>query len=106
MILSSCRGDGAGRYIFGAAFSPSDTSRVPRASPGRPQGVSYHIQGDGLSPIPANLNAMPWPPSRAPTKNWYRVGIDREHGTREFIVQDPDGYRLRFTQTIGGRAGG
>lgn len=33
---------------------------------------------------------------------WYRKG-DREVGHKEFLVQDPDGYLLRFVQDIGER---
>jgi len=34
--------------------------------------------------------------------SWY--GIDQiEHGQREFLVQDPDGYLLRFSEHLGER---
>jgi len=32
---------------------------------------------------------------------WYRVSHDHEEGRREFLVQDPDGYLLRFSQRLG-----
>ena len=35
--------------------------------------------------------------------SWYRVSPDREEGQREFLVQDPDGYLLRFSQYLGSR---
>jgi len=35
-----------------------------------------------------------------PKENWYRKG-DILLGSREFLVMDPDGYLLRFTQNIG-----
>ncbi len=35
-------------------------------------------------------------------ERWYRGG-DAEFGQMEFLVQDPDGYLLRFTQDIGER---
>jgi catechol 2,3-dioxygenase-like lactoylglutathione lyase family enzyme len=34
--------------------------------------------------------------------SWYRDGAT-EHGQREFLVQDPDGYLLRFCQDLGTR---
>lgn len=35
-------------------------------------------------------------------ENWYSSG-DVEHGQREFLVQDPDGYLLRFAEPLGER---
>ena len=36
---------------------------------------------------------------------WYREG-DIEHGQSQFLVQDPDGYLLRFMQHLGERSAG
>ena len=33
---------------------------------------------------------------------WYRMG-DQETGMRQFLIQDPDGYLLRFFQDLGTR---
>ena len=35
-------------------------------------------------------------------EKWYRKN-DREVGNRQFLVQDPDGYLLRFTEDLGVR---
>jgi catechol 2,3-dioxygenase-like lactoylglutathione lyase family enzyme len=35
-------------------------------------------------------------------EKWYRVG-DTERGNRQFLVQDPDGYLLRFYENLGVR---
>lgn len=35
-------------------------------------------------------------------EKWYRMG-NTEGGNRQFLVQDPDGYLLRFTQDLGER---
>ena len=35
-------------------------------------------------------------------EKWYRVN-DCLHGHRQFLIQDPDGYLLRFFQTLGTR---
>ncbi len=35
-------------------------------------------------------------------EKWYKVN-DHEEGNRQFVVQDPDGYLLRFTQDLGSR---
>lgn len=34
--------------------------------------------------------------------SWYRID-QSEHGQREFLLQDPDGYLLRFSEDIGDR---
>jgi hypothetical protein len=36
------------------------------------------------------------------TESWYRVG-KIEEGQREFMIQDPDGYLLRFNEPVGSR---
>ena len=33
-------------------------------------------------------------------EKWYRHG-DKESGSRQFIIQDPDGFLLRFSQDLG-----
>lgn len=35
--------------------------------------------------------------------SWYRIG-ERERGQREFLIQDPDGYLLRFSEHVGDRS--
>lgn len=42
-------------------------------------------------------------PLRKPLEeNWYRNG-EIQHGERNFLVQDPDGYLLRFAESLGTR---
>jgi len=36
-------------------------------------------------------------------ESWYEVGSDKEEGQIEFLVQDPDGYLLRFIEPLGER---
>jgi predicted enzyme related to lactoylglutathione lyase len=33
-------------------------------------------------------------------ENWYTVN-DKQYGNKEFLVQDPDGYLLRFSENLG-----
>lgn len=35
-------------------------------------------------------------------EKWYRAG-DKEIGVRQFIIADPDGYLLRFSESLGTR---
>jgi hypothetical protein len=36
--------------------------------------------------------------------SWYEVASNKQEGQREFLVQDPDGYLLRLSQSLGSRA--
>lgn len=66
------------------------------------RGVNFQMMVSALAPILDALEATNWPLFREPEDAWYRTG-DREGGQREFLVQDPDGYLLRFAQDIGSR---
>ncbi len=66
------------------------------------RGVNFQMTVGALTPILDALKAANWPLFRAPNEAWYRTG-NREGGQREFLVQDPDGYLLRFAQDIGTR---
>jgi hypothetical protein len=45
---------------------------------------------------------MGWDLYEQPNDAWYRIG-ELEVGRREFLVQDPDGYLLRFAEDLGTR---
>lgn len=64
------------------------------------RGINLQIAVDDLSSIVAGLGAAGWPLYLAPEEVWYRAG-SQEAGVRQFLVQDPDGYLLRFSQGIG-----
>lgn len=66
------------------------------------QGINFQMMVDWLEPILAALTEAKWPVYEEPNEAWYRVGA-REHGQREFLVQDPDGYLLRFAEGLGSR---
>lgn len=67
------------------------------------RGINLQFQAKSLAPILAALAEIGWPLFREPYEAWYRMGADREGGSREFLVQDPDGYLLRFAEMIGER---
>ena len=75
---------------------------VAELSPPFGRGVNFQIKVESLDPILDALAAVGWPLFRPPAEAWYRTG-DREGGQREFLVQDPDGYLLRFAQDLGTR---
>lgn len=66
------------------------------------QGVNFQMTVPGLAPILDALISAGWPLYESPSEGWYRVG-DIEDGQREFLVQDPDGYLLRFAESLGAR---
>jgi catechol 2,3-dioxygenase-like lactoylglutathione lyase family enzyme len=66
------------------------------------RGINLQMTVDSLAPILAELEAAGWPLHEPPKEAWYRTG-DREGGQREFLVQDPDGYLLRFAENLGTR---
>jgi catechol 2,3-dioxygenase-like lactoylglutathione lyase family enzyme len=75
---------------------------APREHPyGR--GINLQIEVDALDPVLARLAADGIPLFRPVEEAWYRSG-DRYSGNRQFLVQDPDGYLLRFFEDLGTRA--
>ena len=68
------------------------------------RGVNLQMAVADVTPILAALAGAGWPLFLAPEEKWYRMGAG-ETGARQFIVQDPDGYLLRFSQSLGDRAG-
>ena len=66
------------------------------------RGINFQIMVDDLNPILDAVRAKNWPLFQDVKDVWYRVG-DQEAGNREFLVQDPDGYLLRFAEDMGMR---
>ena len=72
---------------------------APRERPyGR--GMSLQIEVEALDPIIARLEAAGIPLFRPVEEAWYRAG-NQYSGSRQFLVQDPDGYLLRFFEDLG-----
>lgn len=66
------------------------------------RGVNFQIEVASVQPILERLAAADVSLFREPRENWYATG-DAEEGQREFLVQDPDGYVLRFCEVLGQR---
>lgn len=66
------------------------------------RGVNFQIEVDALQPILDRLSAEGIALFEGPQAAWYRDG-DIEHGQRQILVQDPDGYLLRFFEPLGTR---
>lgn len=64
------------------------------------RGANFQMIVKDLAPILERLKNNNYPIKMAPKESWYRRE-DALLGVREFLVQDPDGYLLRFSQGIG-----
>ncbi|AMH04277.1 bleomycin resistance protein [Achromobacter xylosoxidans] len=68
----------------------------------RGRGVNFEIKVSAIEPLLERLARARWPLYREPEERWYRSDAV-EVGVRQFLVQDPDGYLLRFSARIGER---
>lgn len=74
----------------------------PREKPyGR--GINFEMTVSDIAPLLERLKHAPWPIFFGPEERWYRIGAAEETGVRQFLVQDPDGYLLRLSQSLGQR---
>jgi len=68
------------------------------------RGVNFQIQVDDVAPLYSRVRASASPVLLALEDRWYRRD-ELAFGNRQFVVQDPDGYVLRFFQDLGSREG-
>ncbi len=64
------------------------------------RGINLQIEVASTEPLLSALKSVGWPLYRELYDAWYRVG-DNQTGNRQFVVQDPDGYLLRFFENLG-----
>jgi catechol 2,3-dioxygenase-like lactoylglutathione lyase family enzyme len=69
----------------------------------RGRGINFQIETDDLERIKTAVVAHEIPFFHPMKENWYRISDDTEEGVKEFLIQDVDGYLLRFQQFIGER---
>jgi hypothetical protein len=67
------------------------------------RGINFQISIESVDLIVNRLQQQKWPLYMDPEEKWYQKG-DREVGVRQFLVQDPDGYPLRFSEHLGERS--
>ena len=67
------------------------------------RGINFQVSVPAVEPVLAALAHAGWPLFLAPEHKWYRTG-EVETGVHQFLVQDPDGYLVRFSAWIGERA--
>ena len=63
-------------------------------------GINFQLEVDNLQEIYNNLKNSNYKITFDIEENWYRQD-DKLLGNKEFLVQDPDGYLLRFYQDLG-----
>ncbi len=68
------------------------------------RGVNFEMGVDQIAPLVEALRADGYPLMVEPQERWYRRD-DTAIGQRQFLVMDPDGYLLRFAQSLGTRPG-
>ena len=66
------------------------------------RGINLQIEIASIAPLLERLAARSWPLYRSPEDEWYRGG-EVLFGNRQFLVQCPDGYLLRFFEDLGER---
>ncbi|MBC8951446.1 hypothetical protein Xenpb_00081 [Xenorhabdus sp. PB62.4] len=66
------------------------------------RGINLQIEVDDITPILISLETNGITLFRPLKDNYYYIG-DTQVCQREFLVQDPDGYLLRFSQYIGNK---
>jgi predicted enzyme related to lactoylglutathione lyase len=67
------------------------------------RGVNFQVEVPDAASVLAKLNELGVSTFRTVKDTWYRVSAQTEAGQREFLVQDPDGYLMRFAQYLGTR---
>ncbi|PSO13969.1 VOC family protein [Bradyrhizobium sp. MOS003] len=68
------------------------------------RGINFQIFVDSVAPLLDALKQHEWALVRECHDAWYRIAGE-ERGNRQFLVQDPDGYLLRFAEDLGARTG-
>lgn len=64
------------------------------------RGLNFQVDTDNIQKIIDSLTYNNYPLKREIKDSWYKVN-NTLHGCREILVMDPDGYLLRFSQSLG-----
>lgn len=67
------------------------------------RGINFEIAWEDVTALRNKLVQLDYPLYRDLQDTWRDTG-DTFSGAREFLIQDPDGYLLRFAQSLGERA--
>jgi catechol 2,3-dioxygenase-like lactoylglutathione lyase family enzyme len=64
------------------------------------RGINLQIEVADIDLLLLKFQNAGWPLFRPIEEKWYRLSA-QEVGNRQFLVQDPDGYLLRFFKSLG-----
>ena len=64
------------------------------------RGINFQIKVNKIEPLIEKLKKNKVELFLEPEEKWYRKG-KKLLGNRQFLVQDPDGYLLRFFEDLG-----
>ena len=67
------------------------------------RGINFQMEVDGVHSILERLSTLGYPLFRPLQEIWRPTEDGVEDGQLEFLIQDPDGYLLRFVQILGSR---
>lgn len=65
-------------------------------------GVNFQLEVENVDKIYNLLKEKNYKIAFEMEENWYRQ-VDKVLGNKEFLVQDPDGYLIRFSEDLGER---
>ena len=63
-------------------------------------GINFQLEVDSVDSIYNSLKEINYKIAFEMEENWYRQN-DKLLGNKEFLVQDPDGYLIRFSEDLG-----
>ena len=63
------------------------------------RGINFQITLEDCAAMHDRTVSAGYPVKMPPEERWYRVN-DREVGVRQFMVMDPDGFLIRFSQQL------
>lgn len=80
----------------------SDSDKWDIGKPTYPfgNGINFQLEIDNISEVYNNLKSNNYKIAFEIEENWYRQD-NKLLGNKEFLVQDPDGYLLRFSEDLG-----
>ena len=81
-------------------ISENDKWNIAQLSYPFGNGINFQLEVENVDKIYKTLKENDFKIAFEIEENWYRQD-DRLLGNREFLVQDPDGYLLRFSEDLG-----
>lgn len=90
------------RLMIEGITAQSRTWMVGELQPPLGRGINLQIEVPDVDKLLQNIAQAQYPIYLAMEEKWYRAGAT-ETGNKQFLVQDPDGYLLRFFQNLGSR---